>query len=127
MRNIPKISAAEWEIMKVIWKENPLTSQKIINSLSDKMGWSAQTIKTFLARLVKKEIIGFEKSGRIYNYYPLVSEDECIKVENKSFLHKVYDGAVSILFTKFLEEEPLSEKEIEHLEKLLKSKKEKKK
>ncbi|KAJ49166.1 BlaI family penicillinase repressor [Clostridium tetanomorphum] len=124
MKYMPKISAAEWEVMKLLWKEHPLTSEKIIDSLTTKMDWSTQTVKTFITRLLKKEAIGFEKVGRIYNYYPLISRDECIKAENESFLQKVYDGAVGMLFTKFLEEEPLSEEEIEELEQLLKNKKE---
>lgn len=124
MKDMPKISAAEWEVMKLLWKENPLTSEKIINSLTEKMDWSTQTVKTFITRLLKKEAIGFEKVGRAYNYYPLISEDECIKAENQSFLQKVYDGAVDMLFTRFLEEETLSEEEIEELEQILKDKKE---
>ncbi|AUM98163.1 BlaI/MecI/CopY family transcriptional regulator [Clostridium botulinum] len=124
MKDMPKISAAEWEVMKLLWKESPLTSEKIINSLTEKMDWSTQTVKTFITRLLKKEAIGFEKVGRAYNYYPLISEDECIKAENESFLQKVYDGAVGMLFTRFLEEETLSEEEIEELEQILKDKKE---
>ncbi|APC78807.1 BlaI/MecI/CopY family transcriptional regulator [Clostridium botulinum] len=124
MKDMPKISAAEWEVMKLLWKESPLTSEKIINSLTEKMDWSTQTVKTFITRLLKKEAIGFEKVGRAYNYYPLISEDECIKAENQSFLQKVYDGAVGMLFTRFLEEETLSEEEIEELERILKDKKE---
>ncbi|MGO5064181.1 MULTISPECIES: BlaI/MecI/CopY family transcriptional regulator [unclassified Clostridium] len=124
MKDMPKISAAEWEVMKLLWKESPLTSEKIINSLTEKMDWSTQTVKTFITRLSKKEAIGFEKVGRAYNYYPVISEDECIKAENQSFLQKVYDGAVGMLFTRFLEEETLSEDEIEELEQILKDKKE---
>ncbi|APQ75658.1 BlaI/MecI/CopY family transcriptional regulator [Clostridium botulinum] len=124
MKDMPKISAAEWEVMKLLWKESPLTSEKIINLLTEKMDWSTQTVKTFITRLLKKEAIGFKKVGRAYNYYPLISENECIKAENQSFLQKVYDGAVGMLFTRFLEEETLSEEEIEELEQILKDKKE---
>ncbi|AJD30505.1 BlaI/MecI/CopY family transcriptional regulator [Clostridium sporogenes] len=124
MKDMPKISAAEWEVMKLLWKESPLTSEKMINSLTEKMDWSTQTVKTFITRLLKKEAIGFKKVGRAYNYYPLISENECIKAENQSFLQKVYDGAVGMLFTRFLEEETLSEEEIEELEQILKDKKE---
>ncbi|WP_349674418.1 BlaI/MecI/CopY family transcriptional regulator [Lacrimispora sp.] len=124
MSTLPKISEAEWEIMKLIWKSNPITSEEIINLLSGRMMWSAQTIKTFITRLIKKEVIGFEKKGRVYYYYPLLSEEECIRSENESFLKKVYDGALNMLFTKFLEEE-LSMEQIEELERILKDKKEK--
>ena len=124
MSTLPKISEAEWEIMKLIWKSNPITSEEIINLLSGRMMWSAQTIKTFITRLIKKEVIGFEKKGRVYYYYPLLSEEECIRSENESFLKRVYDGALNMLFTKFLEEE-LSMDQIEELERILKDKKEK--
>lgn len=124
MSTLPKISEAEWEIMKLIWKSNPITSEEIISLLSGRMMWSAQTIKTFITRLIKKEAIGFEKKGRVYYYYPLLSEEECIRSENEFFLKKVYDGALNMLFTKFLEEE-LSLEQIEELERILKDKKEK--
>ncbi len=125
MSDIPKISESEWEVMKTLWKTNPLTSEEIIDTLSLKMSWSKQTIKTFITRLIKKGVIGFKKDGRIYNYYPLISERDCMKFENKSFIKKVYDGALNILFSSFLEEENLSIDEIEELEKILKEKKEK--
>ncbi|WP_252236015.1 BlaI/MecI/CopY family transcriptional regulator [Clostridium sp. CH2] len=125
MSDIPKISESEWEVMKTLWKTNPLTSEEIIDTLSLKMSWSKQTIKTFITRLIKKGVIGFKKYGRVYNYYPLISEGDCMKFENKSFIKKVYDGALNILFSSFLEEEDLSIDEIEELEKILKEKKEK--
>jgi BlaI family penicillinase repressor len=123
MKDIPQISESELEIMKILWENSPLLASKIITSLPNGMNWSDQTIKTFLNRLLKKRAIGYKKSGRSYLYYPLISYDEYVKVENKSFLQRVYDGAVGMLFSKFLEEENLSEKEIEHLEKILEQKK----
>lgn len=126
MKELPKISEAEWEVMKLLWKNDSLTSEKIIASLSEDNDWSHQTIKTFITRLIKKGAIGYEKAGRIYNYYPLVSEDECIKSENEFFIKKVYNGALNMLFSKFLEEDNLSIDEIEELENILKDKKRKK-
>lgn len=123
MKEIPRISEAEWEVMKIIWKKSPITSDEIISCLSSKMAWSTQTIKTFINRLLKKEAIRFEKSGRNYLYYPIVHEKECIRAENKSFLERVYNGAVGMLFSNLLEDEALSEKDIEHLQRLLDSKK----
>ncbi|MCT4594823.1 MAG: BlaI/MecI/CopY family transcriptional regulator [Anaeromicrobium sp.] len=124
MKNIPKISQSEFEIMKLLWKDHPLSSSEIIASLSEKTNWSHQTIKTFINRLLNKQVIGFEKSGRNYLYYPLFSYDDYVKVENTSFLQRVYDGALEMLFSKFLEEENLSHEEIEKLQKILKEKQE---
>lgn len=123
MSNIPNISESELEIMKLLWKNNPLSANEIISSLSDEISWSNQTIKTFINRLLNKEAIRFEKSGRSYLYYPLISYDEYVREENKFFLEKLYDGAIGMLFSKFLEEEKLSEEEIGNLQRILEQKK----
>ncbi|GIP40564.1 beta-lactamase repressor [Paenibacillus sp. J31TS4] len=123
MNEPPRITEAESEVMKLLWQKEPLSAQEIIHELQEQMEWSDQTIKTFLNRLHKKNAIRFEKSGRTYLYYPLVSHDDYLKAENRSFLDRVYNGAVGMLCAKFLEEEKLSDHDIEELEKLLRKKK----
>ncbi|MCS7459710.1 BlaI/MecI/CopY family transcriptional regulator [Paenibacillus doosanensis] len=123
MNSTPHITEAESEVMKLLWQKEPLTAVEIISQLKDRMDWSDQTIKTFLNRLHKKQAIRFEKSGRNYLYYPLVTYDEYVKAANRSFLDRMYNGAVGMLFAKFLEEEKLSEGEIEQLQQLLEQKK----
>ncbi len=125
MKDIPKISEAEWEIMKIIWEKAPVTSSEIIDSLSDKKDWTAKTVKSFLNRMLNKQVIGFEKSGRNYLYHSLVSEEECIRMESESFLSRVYGGAVDLLFSHYLKNEKLSDQEIENLQNILKNQKEK--
>lgn len=122
---IPRISESEWEIMKYVWKNNPVKSEEIISALSKRMNWTDQTVKTFINRLVKKGALGYEKNGRSYNYFPLVSEKECVTAESKSFVKRVYDGAAAMLFASFLEDEDLSDQEIARLQKLLEAKKSK--
>ncbi|MFF2480960.1 BlaI/MecI/CopY family transcriptional regulator [Paenibacillus sp. NPDC058071] len=121
--NPPNITDAELEVMKLLWQKEPLSANEINLRLSEQMQWSYQTIKTFLNRLHKKNAIRFEKAGRNYLYYPLVSYEEYLKTENRSFLDRVYNGAVGTLFAKFLEEESLSDKDIEELQQLLEEKK----
>ncbi|QAY68364.1 BlaI/MecI/CopY family transcriptional regulator [Paenibacillus protaetiae] len=123
MSNSPHITEAECEVMKLLWQKEPLSANEIISKLSEQMSWTDQTIKTFLNRLHKKNAIRFEKAGRNYLYYSLVSQEEYLRTENRSFLDRVYNGAVGMLFTKFLEEETLSEQDIEELQQLLEKKK----
>ncbi|AIQ21074.1 MULTISPECIES: BlaI/MecI/CopY family transcriptional regulator [unclassified Paenibacillus] len=123
MKSIPKISEAEWEIMKVIWGNHPITAEQIVQHLPGSIEWSDQTVRTFITRLLKKKAIGFEKSGRSYLYYPLLSERECVQAESQSFLKRVFGGAANLMVTNFLEEVTLSAQEIEQLERLLQEKK----
>ncbi|MET3544604.1 putative transcriptional regulator [Paenibacillus favisporus] len=82
MHEFPHITEAESEVMKLLWQKEPMSASEIISELTQQMQWSDQTVKTFLNRLHKKKAIRFEKSGRNYLYYPLVSHDEYLKAEN---------------------------------------------
>lgn len=123
MSNLPKISEAEYEVMKTLWQESPLTSEEIIDRLSKRYKWSSQTIKIFITRLSKKEALSYEKKGRTYYYYPLISEKEALSYENKSFLKRVYDGAVGLLISNFIQDKALTLDDINEIEKILNDKK----
>lgn len=42
MSTIPKISESEWEIMKVIWKSSPITSEQILLQLPDEINGASK-------------------------------------------------------------------------------------
>ena len=88
MKKTPKISEAEWEVMKILWKTSPLTANAIVKELTGKTQWKRETIRTLINRLVQKKALGFKKKGRQYDYFPLTSEAECVKAETKSFLSR---------------------------------------
>ena len=64
-----------------------------------------------------------KKENTFYSYYAVVTETECVKEETKSFLEKCFNGSLNMLLANFIEDEKLSNKEIEELENLLKAKK----
>lgn len=119
MKNTYKISGAEWQVMKVLWREFPLSAALIIEQLKPESEWSPKTIQTLIGRLVKKGILGINKESNYYQYYPLVSQKECMREETKSFLQKVYDGSFHMFLANFVKDENLSPKEIHELKKLL--------
>lgn len=123
MREIPQISDAEWQVMKVLWSKSPITSSEVIDELKPHTKWSSKTIHTLIGRLVKKNVLGVDKSSTYYKYYPLVKEDECAREETKSFLKKVYDGSLHMLVANFIKEENISQEEIDELRKILDGKK----
>ncbi len=89
-----RISDAEWQVMRIAWGTIPVTSAEIIKELSAGSGWEPTTVKTLLARLVRKGALRFESIGRTYYYYPLVAEAACIKREMRNLVEKVYGGAI---------------------------------
>ena len=119
MNKIPKISDSEREVMKVLWKKSPLTSSQIIEILKEYSSWNPKTIHTLISRLVNKDAIRVKKGGPFYLYSPNISEEECRKVETKSFIKKVYSGSIKLLISNFIKDEKLSWKEIDELKQIL--------
>ncbi|MDR3587880.1 MAG: BlaI/MecI/CopY family transcriptional regulator [Desulfosporosinus sp.] len=125
MKETPNISDAEWEVMKICWaKLVPCTANEIVKALEQSNDWKPNTIKTLIGRLVKKGALDFQEEGRVYIYYPLVTEEECIKAESKTFLTRVFGGALKPMLVTFLQEEKLSPDDIEELKQLLEERKE---
>jgi len=123
MENYSKISDAEWHVMKVIWKNPYCTASEVIKALEGYKEWKPKTVKTLIRRLVEKQVLGYEVSGREYKYYSLINEQECIKSESNSFLQRIYRGSIKALLLNYIEDNNLSKEDIEELSNLLKERK----
>ncbi|WP_395317688.1 CopY/TcrY family copper transport repressor [Fructilactobacillus frigidiflavus] len=72
--NIEAITGAEWNVMRIIWSLGSASTNKIIENLQAESDWKDSTIKTLLARLVKKGFLTSEKAGRQFVYQAVVPE-----------------------------------------------------
>lgn len=122
MKEYPKVSDAEWQVMEALWAKSPLTAAEIIEFLLVNNDWSPKTIHTLISRLVKKGAIKATKETSYYQYTPIVSQEELRNVETKSFIEKIYKGSLHLMLSNFIKEENLTEEEIEDLKNILKKK-----
>lgn len=119
MDRVPRISEAEWQVMKIIWSHPQVLAQEVIDSLAVSTDWSPATIKTLLNRLVKKKVLVFEKEGKSYRYSARLSEEKCRHFEAESFLQRVFDGSLTPMLAHFVKMRKLSPQEVEELKTLL--------
>lgn len=118
MNDMPKISEAEYEIMKAVWKNAPISTNEVVE-LFEGGNWSPKTVQTLLARLVKKGALGYEKRGRVFVYSPLIDEEEYRREESSSFLKKFYNGALNSMVLNFIDGDKLSPDDIDELTRIL--------
>lgn len=117
---IPQISEAELEVMKILWELGQATSSQIIDRLTETSEWKPKTIQTLISRLVAKGAIKPERTdSKAFLYLPLVGEDEFRALASKSFLQKVFDGSLNLMVASFIKEDKMTKEEIESLKKLL--------
>lgn len=110
--------------MEIIWEDPPGTTQDVIKALRDDEDWKPQTIKTLLARLVKKGVLKTESQGNRYLYHPEVSREDAIAVETESFLKRICKDSLEPMLTYFANaERPLDEDEIAALKRILENEK----
>ena len=119
MSKLPQISEAEFEVMRVIWKYAPISTNEVTEKLTQTTDWSPKTIQTMLKRLVTKKALTYEKQSRVFVYTPLVPETEYIRQESNSFLNKYYNGNIVSMLTSYLEDDKLSKTELDTLRHLL--------
>lgn len=119
MTNLPQISEAEFEVMKIIWKYAPISTNEITEMLTQTTTWSPKTIQTLIKRLVNKKVLTYEKQSRVFVYTPLVKESDYIGQESNSFLERFYNGDITAMLSAYIENDRLSEDDIDSLRSLL--------
>ena len=95
MSNALAISDAEWQVMNVVWEEQPVEAQQVVDRLADANEWSGATVKTMLHRLVKKQILAFDQNGKRYVYRATVRRLDCVRQASRSFLDRVFGGSAA--------------------------------
>lgn len=116
MKSAPRVSEAEWTVLKTVLEKQSCTAQDVIDRVSPATKWSTATVKTLLNRLLRKGALRFEKTGKSYVYSPAFSEEEFRAAEADSFLHRVFDGSFSPMIAHFARSRRLSRQELDALE-----------
>lgn len=119
MNTLPQISEAEFEVMKIVWKYAPISTNEITEKLLQTTNWSSKTIQTLIKRLVTKGALTYEKQSRMFVYTPAVKESEYIRQESNSFLNRFYGGNITAMVSAYIENDKLSESELDTLRTLL--------
>src|SRR4051794_29066513 len=108
-----KVSAAESQILQVLWRaKGPIAADEVATQLGDEQEWSAGTVRTFLARLVKKKAIAVQKDGRRYLYQPLIDRADHAHAESRKLIDRLFNGRLAPFITQFSERQDLSREEI---------------
>ena len=92
---------------------------QIVEALKEEKGWAKSTVATMLNRMQKKGLIHYEERGRARLYFPAVEQEAVALRETHSFLQRVYRGSVGMMLNALLEEDRLSQEEIEELHEIL--------
>ena len=112
-----KLFDSEAKIMEIIWEKSPITAKEISLIAAETIGWNKNTTYTVIGKLAKKGFIQRQEPGFICT--PLVSQSQMQKVEAASLVKKLFGGSRKALFSALLEDEPLSDEELDALREMI--------
>ncbi len=118
MKTAVSISDAESRVVEVLWRDGPSTSERIIAALAQE-NWEVSTVKTLLARLVKKRAIRARKAGRRYVYSAVLTREQWVTTESEGLLGRLFGGRVAPLVQHFCQHRKLSKADIVELKRLI--------
>lgn len=108
------LSRKEETIMRILWK----LKHGFVNDIIDQMESPKppyNTVSSTVRKLVKDGVIGFESFGKTHRYYPLLQQDQYKKHSLKNLVSHYFSGSPKQLLSYFVQEEELTQEEIESL------------
>jgi len=116
MEKMKKLPDAEFDIMKVVWANDPpITTNIIMRQLGDEREWKAQTVISLMLRLVERGFLHTEKLSKERTYFPLVSKEDYLKFETGNFMKQFHDNSFLNLVNTLYEDKTLTDKDIDEL------------
>lgn len=121
-QQVPKISQAEWKVMKVVWNRNPISANEVVETMAGSSDWKPRTIRTLINRLVDKGALEYEKRSRAFYYTPTFQENDYLTAESESFLGRFFNGSINPMVAHFLQSDKISPEEYEDLRRIFSKK-----
>jgi predicted transcriptional regulator len=112
-----KLFDSEAKVMEILWREGPLPAKEISLIAADSIGWNKNTTYTVIKKLEAKGFIRRDEPGFVCT--PLISEKDIRKNETSSLLTRFFGGSRKALFSALIEDEELTDSEVEELKNLI--------
>ena len=119
MPTLPEISTAEFQILRVLWKNDAQSVREVHDLIAAKTSWAYSTTKTTMDRMSKKGLLERESFHGVFIYRPLISKSQGMVKWVLFFADGVLETDYSNVVSMFNETGSLTESEIEELRALL--------
>lgn len=111
-----RLSEFELDVMTHFWSDRELSAPELFERIGAERGVAYSTVKTIVDRLEQKGAIErVSNRGRTIVYSPVVKRERVRKPLVKAFLRRLFGNDLRPLFAQLLQDEKLSQDELEYL------------
>jgi BlaI family transcriptional regulator, penicillinase repressor len=118
-RRSATLTDAELRLMNVLWDTGAATVEEVIDRLEGVARPAHNTVLTLLRILEKKGYAGHRREGRAFRFHPLVDRSGARRSAVRYLLARFFDDSPGLLVQNLLEQQALSDEELERLRALI--------
>ena len=119
INTVIKPTAAELEILQVLWKNKSATVRFVHEKINQKKNVGYTTTLKIMQNMAAKKMVSREQNGRSHVYIPLLKKEQTQGLLLNKFLDSTFGGSASTLVMQVLGNHKTSEEELIQIKKLI--------
>jgi len=120
---MPTLTGQELEIMKVVWRLETATVRQVYEELLKQRRIAYTSVMTIMNILERKGHLTRRQEDRAYIYLPAKPQKQVIGSMVREFIQRVFNGSAEPLLVHLVEDEQLTEQDVEEIRRSIKSSK----
>ena len=116
----PAMSAAETEVLRLVWESQQATVQQVYDALPPNRRVTYVTIATLLRRLEEKGYLKHRLHGKAFIYAPAAKKEDVIRRTISDLVERLFGGNPVPLMQHLAQHSGISDEDIERLKELTK-------
>jgi len=118
----PAMSAAETEILRLVWQSGAATVQQVYEALPANRKVTYVTVATLLRRLEEKGYLKHHVRGKAFLYAPAARKEDVIRRTISDLVERLFGGNPVPLMQHLAQHSGITDEDIERLKELAKKK-----
>jgi BlaI family penicillinase repressor len=115
------LTGQELEIMKEVWRLESATVRQVYEALLERRRIAYTTVMTMLNILEHKGFLKKRQEERAYIYSPTQPQKQVVGSMVREFVNRVFNGSAEPLLLHLVEDQHLTEKDLEEIRKSIRS------
>lgn len=117
-----ELTEGEWTIIRAVWANEPCAAPTVQEALKDQTGWAYSTVKTMMDRMVGKGLLVTERIRNLILYRSAITPAQAQSGEVMRTLKRAFNGAMTPMMQFLLNHGNVSQKDLNELAAMIKSK-----
>ncbi len=112
------LTEAEQRLMEILWNKGEASVAQVRDALPERGRPAFNTVQTLLRILEHKGFVKHASAGRAFIYSPVVKRVDASRAAVKNLLARFFDNSAALLTVRLLEDDQLTDAELERLRRL---------